>query len=83
MIQQGHQHIGMLRESAGYYRLTERVTAYQHALQDNNLPFVRIMFVLGIELAWRLCCGERSFENEEITAIFVAMMKWRWGLSSH
>ena len=39
LIQQGHQHIGMLRESAGYYRLTERVTAYQHALQDNNLPF--------------------------------------------
>ena len=38
LIQQGHQHIGMLRESAAYYRLTERVMAYQHALQD-NLPF--------------------------------------------
>ena len=81
LIQQGHQHIGMLRESAGYYRLTERVTAYQHALQDNNLPF-RPHYVCAGELNLHggYAAAKEVLKNEEITAIFVAMMKWRWEL---
>lgn len=71
LIQQGHQHIGMLRESAGYYRLTERVTAYQHALQDNNLPF-RPHYVCAGELNLHggYAAAKEVLKNEEITAIF-------------
>ena len=71
LIQQGHQHIGMLRESAGYYRLTERVTAYQHALQDNNLPF-RPHYVCAGELNLHggYAAAREVLKNEEITAIF-------------
>lgn len=65
LIQQGHQHIGMLRESAGYYRLTERVTAYQHALQDNNLPF-RPHYV---------CAGELNLHGGYAAAKEVLKMK--------
>lgn len=61
----------MLRESAGYYRLTERVTAYQHALQDNNLPF-RPHYVCAGELNLHggYAAAKEVLKNEEITAIF-------------
>ncbi|MGQ4819040.1 LacI family transcriptional regulator, partial [Enterococcus faecium] len=63
--------IGMLRESAGYYRLTERVTAYQHALQDNNLPF-RPHYVCAVELNLHggYAAAKEVLKNEEITANF-------------
>ena len=71
LIEQGHRHIGMLRESAGYYQLTERVTAYQHALQDHEIPFRQSYICQGdLNLNGGYEAAKKVLENEDITAIF-------------
>ena len=39
LINNGHQNIGMLKESTGYYQLEERFNGYRHALKDHQIPF--------------------------------------------
>lgn len=72
LIELGHRHIGMLKESTGYYQLTERYTAYQHALKDYGIPFRenyltngRLSIDGGYEAAKSLLEN-----NKEITAVF-------------
>lgn len=39
LIKSGHRHIGMLKESTGYYQLEERYNGYRHALKDHGIPY--------------------------------------------
>ena len=39
LVDKGHRHIGMLKESQGYYQLTERVKAYRQVVFEYKLPF--------------------------------------------
>jgi LacI family transcriptional regulator len=71
LISQGHRHIGMLRESAGYYQLTERVTAYQHALKDHGIPFRSEYLCQGeLNLSGGYLAAKEVLKNKKITAIF-------------
>lgn len=72
LISDGHRQIGMLKESAGYYQLTERVTAYKHALRDHNIPLKEHYIGCG-ELNLKggyNAAKELLKKNEELTAIF-------------
>ncbi|MGK0552580.1 LacI family DNA-binding transcriptional regulator [Enterococcus faecalis] len=71
LIEQGHRHIGMLRESQGYYQLTERVTAYQHALKDHGIPFRSDYLTRGdLNLNGGYLAAQELLKNQAITAIF-------------
>lgn len=71
LIAQGHRHIGMLRETAGYYQLTERVTAYQHALKDHGIPFRQEYLSQGkLNLSGGYAAAKEVLRNKAITAIF-------------
>ncbi|MHC5228217.1 LacI family DNA-binding transcriptional regulator [Enterococcus sp. LJL99] len=71
LIDQGHRQIAMLKETEGYYQLTERVTAYKHALKDNDIP-VRSEYISSgqLTLGGGYEAAKRVLKNEEITAIF-------------
>lgn len=71
LIKQGHRHIGMLRENKGYYQLTERVTAYQHALKDNGIPVREEYMCSGdLTLGGGYQAAKTVLRNQAITAIF-------------
>lgn len=72
LIDNGHQYIGMLKESTGYYQLQERFNGYRHCLKDNKIPY-RGRFVTEDELTVQ--GGYRAAKallakNKEITAVF-------------
>lgn len=71
LIESGHRHIGMLKESAGYYTLSERITAYQHALRDSGIE-LREEYIASGNLTIRggFEAAEQVLKNPEITAIF-------------
>ncbi|MGX7245007.1 LacI family DNA-binding transcriptional regulator [Enterococcus quebecensis] len=71
LIKQGHRHIGMLKENDGYYQLTERVTAYQHALKDNGIPLREEYMCSGdLNLGGGYTAAKNVLKNQKITAIF-------------
>ncbi|MBP2097830.1 LacI family DNA-binding transcriptional regulator [Enterococcus rivorum] len=72
LIAEGHRNIGMIRESQGYYQLTERLMAYKHALRDNAIPLQEKFIACG-ELnldGGHKAAKELLENNEELTAIF-------------
>lgn len=71
LIEQGHRHIGMLKENDGYYQLTERVTAYQHALKDNGISIREEYMCSGdLNLGGGYTAAKKVLKNQKITAIF-------------
>ena len=78
LINNGHQNIGMLKESTGYYQLEERFNGYRHALKDHQIPF-KGRYVESAELTvtggYDAC--KKLLKYRELTAIFVGMMLWR------
>jgi LacI family transcriptional regulator len=71
LIDLGHRHIGMLKENEGYYQLTERVTAYQHALKDHGIPIRTEYMACGdLNLGGGYEAAKKVLQNPEITAIF-------------
>lgn len=71
LIEQGHRHIAMLKENEGYYKLTERVTAYQHALKDHGIPVKEKYLSSGdLNLGGGYEAAKKVLKNPEVTAIF-------------
>lgn len=71
LIEQGHRHIAMLKENDGYYQLTERVTAYQHALKDHGIPVREEYMSSGdLNLGGGYMAAKNVLKNPQITAIF-------------
>ncbi|MGC6768791.1 LacI family DNA-binding transcriptional regulator [Enterococcus sp. LJL51] len=71
LIAKGHRHIGMLKETEGYYQLTERVSAYRNALEDHGI-LVQEEYICSGELTLKggYKAALKVLENKEITAIF-------------
>lgn len=71
LINNGHQNIGMLKESTGYYQLEERFNGYRHALKDHQIPF-KGRYVESAELTvtggYDAC--KKLLKYRELTAIF-------------
>lgn len=71
LIAQGHRHIAMLKEKEGYYKLTDRVAAYQDALKDHGLLVRKEYFSSGdLNLAGGYSAAAKVLAHSEITAIF-------------
>lgn len=71
LIQRGHRHIGLLKETSGYYQLTERVTAYSHVLKDAGIPYRNEYVCEGeLTIAGGYQAAKVLLEQAEITAIF-------------
>lgn len=71
LIDNGHQNIGMLKESTGYYQLEERYNGYRLALKDADIPFKRNWVVSGdltIEGGYK--ATKELLRSRDITAIF-------------
>ncbi|WP_297079401.1 LacI family DNA-binding transcriptional regulator [uncultured Enterococcus sp.] len=71
LIQQGHRHIGILKENTGYYQLEERFNGYRLALKDADIPF-RKQYVVSNELTilGGYLAAKELLYRKEITAIF-------------
>ncbi len=71
LVKKGHRHIGMLKESAGYYQLTERVKAYQQVVFEYQLPFDESYICSGeLTIAGGYHAAKEVLKNKKITAIF-------------
>lgn len=67
----GHRYIGMLKENAGYYQLTERVNAYRQVIKEQQLPFKESYVGSGaLTIAGGYQAAKKVLQNPEITAIF-------------
>ncbi len=67
----GHRYIGMLKENAGYYQLTERVNAYRQVVKEQQLPFKESYVGSGaLTIAGGYQAAKKVLKNPEITAIF-------------
>lgn len=71
LVDYGHRHIGMLRETEDYYQLSERYNAYRHVLTDAGISY-RKEYVCEGELTTPggYHAAKKLLENPEITAIF-------------
>lgn len=71
LIANGHQHIGMLKETHGYYQLTERLAAYRAVLEKHQLP-VNEDYIQSGELTLKggYRAAKEVLKNKEVTAIF-------------
>ena len=67
LVEKGHRHIGMLKESQGYYQLTERVKAYRQVVFEYQLPFEESY----------ICSGQLTISGGYHAAKEVLKMKWR------
>ncbi|MCB5951339.1 substrate-binding domain-containing protein [Enterococcus sp. BWT-B8] len=71
LIAKGHRHIGMLKESQGYYKLTERVTAYRDTLEKHEIAITEAYIQSGeLTLKGGYQAAKEVLKNKEITAIF-------------
>lgn len=71
LIQQGHRHIGMLRETTEYYKLAERFNGYRSALKDHQLPFKKEYIAYGaLTIDGGYHATKQLLSNRELTAIF-------------
>lgn len=72
LIDMGHERIGLLKESSGYYQLQERFNGYRHALKDHALPY-RSRYVVEDELTVQggyRAAKELFAKNKDLTAVF-------------
>lgn len=71
LVELGHRKIGMLRETTGYYQLTERLTAYLHVLKDHDIPINEAYVSAGsLTIEGGYIAAKKLLEKEEVTAIF-------------
>lgn len=71
LVEKGHRHIGMLRQSEGYYQLTERVKAYQQVIFEYQLPFEESYVCSGqLTISGGYHAAKEVLKNKKITAIF-------------
>lgn len=71
LIELGHRNIGMLRETDGYYQLSERVNAFYQAMQDHDIPVREAFLANGsLTIAGGYEAAKQVLKNDEITAIF-------------
>ena len=71
LIANGHRHIGMLKETQGYYQLTERLAAYRSVLSKHGLPINENYIQMGeLTLKGGYQAAKKVLENPEVTAIF-------------
>lgn len=71
LIAAGHTKIGMLKETADYYQLIERGTAYYNALTDAGLPLKDNYVVRGeLSITGGYHAGKTLLEQADVTAIF-------------
>lgn len=71
LIQLGHKNIGLLKETVGYYQLTERMTAYYHVMKDHGIKVNENFIADGsLTIAGGYEAAKKVLVNDEITAIF-------------
>ena len=72
LIAQGHRKIGMLRETTRYYQLTERITAYHHALKDHHIELGTEYVQIGdLSISGGYQAAKKLLaETNDVTAIF-------------
>lgn len=71
LLDRGHRHIGLLKETVGYYQLTERMTAYKHALKDAGIPLKKQYIKEGtLTVSGGYQAATELLKHQEITAIF-------------
>lgn len=71
LIAHGHRHIGMLKETQGYYQLTERLAAYRAVLEKHGIPINEDYIQSGeLTLKGGYRAAKAVLENKEVTAIF-------------
>ncbi|MBS5819655.1 MAG: LacI family DNA-binding transcriptional regulator [Enterococcus gilvus] len=71
LVDKGHRHIGMLKESEGYYQLTERVKAYRQVVYEYQLPFEESYICSGeLTISGGYHAAKEVLKNKKITAIF-------------
>lgn len=71
LLDHGHQQIGMLKESTGYYQLEERFNGYRHALKDHGIPFKsRYVVTEELTVTGGYQATKELLKHKEITAIF-------------
>ncbi|MBD9903113.1 MAG: LacI family transcriptional regulator [Enterococcus sp.] len=71
LIQQGHEHIALLKEDGKYYQLQERYNAYRHALKDGAIPYKKNYVAAGeLTIDGGYKAAKEVLQHPEITAIF-------------
>ncbi|MGX7164329.1 LacI family DNA-binding transcriptional regulator [Enterococcus massiliensis] len=71
LIKSGHRHIGMLKESTGYYQLEERYNGYRHALKDHGIPYKgKYIVANSLTVNGGYQAAKELLKQKEITAIF-------------
>lgn len=71
LIENGHRHIGMLKESTGYYQLEERYNGYRNALKDHGISYKNKYIVINeLTVSGGYEATKELLKQKEITAIF-------------
>lgn len=71
LVNNGHRHIGMLKENEGYYQLSERVNAYRQVVFEYQLPFDESYISTGdLTIAGGYKAAKELLKNDQITAVF-------------